>query len=199
MGGFIMMAAPFMGLSSWLTVLWVTALFVLLVASVIDFRHYVIPDGATMTLVVLGVLMTALEYLGLTGQISVIQGSFLGGYAYIFSFTQNVILGHVVAAAALGLIFSLIILLSRGKSMGWGDAKLAAAVGLMLGWPDAILAIMMAFIIGAMAGVSLMVMRMKKMKDALPFGPFISIGVAMAVYFGYEIMVAYFRFLNLGV
>ena len=83
--------------------------------------------------------------------------------------------------------------------MGWGDAKLAAAVGLMLGWPDAILAIMMAFIIGAMAGVSLMVMRMKKMKDALPFGPFISIGVAMAVYFGYEIMVAYFRFLNLGV
>jgi leader peptidase (prepilin peptidase)/N-methyltransferase len=143
--------------------------------------------------------MTVLEHLGLTGQIAVVQGSFLGGYAYIFSFTQNVIIGHIAAAVALGSAFSLIILLSRGKSMGWGDAKLAAAVGLMLGWPDAILAIMIAFMIGAVAGVSMMALRMKKLKDALPFGPFIAVGVLMVVYFGYEIMVAYFRFLNLGV
>lgn len=199
MSGFIMMSAPFMGLSMWLTVLWIAALFILLAASVIDFRHYVIPDGATITLAAIGVAMTVLEHLGLTGQIAVVQGSFLGGYAYIFSFTQNVIIGHIAAAVALGSAFSLIILLSRGKSMGWGDAKLAAAVGLMLGWPDAILAIMIAFMIGAVAGISMMVLRMKKLKDALPFGPFIAVGVLMVVYFGYEIMVAYFRFLNLGV
>lgn len=199
LGGIIMLSAPFLGFTWILSSLWAIALFILLAASVIDLRHYVIPDGATIALVVIGAAMTWLEHIGLTGQISVVQGSFLGGYAYIFSFTQNVLLGHIAAAIALGAAFSLIILISRGRSMGWGDAKLAAAVGLMLGWPDAIFAIMIAFIIGALAGVSLMVLKVKTMKDALPFGPFISVGVMMIVFFGFEIMVAYFRFLNLGI
>ena len=75
LGGFIMIAAYAMGFSWWLNFLWALALFILLAASVIDLKHYVIPDGATITLIVIGAAMTLIEHLGLTGQTSTIQGS----------------------------------------------------------------------------------------------------------------------------
>lgn len=83
--------------------------------------------------------------------------------------------------------------------MGWGDAKLAAAIGLLMGWPDAILAIIIAFILGAAVGIVELIADKKGLKDALPFGPFIAIGTAAVFYFGQNILAAYFEFLNLAV
>ncbi|MDD4930986.1 MAG: prepilin peptidase [Candidatus Colwellbacteria bacterium] len=199
LGGFIVLTTSMIIAPGWLAAMWAAAFFILLAASVIDLKHYVIPDAATIMIALIGVGMTAVEHLGFTKELAVIPGSFLGGYAYIFSFTENIIIGHIAAALVLGGVFSAIILGTRGKAMGWGDAKLAAAIGLLLGWPDSILAIMLAFIIGAIIGISMMISKKKKMKDALPFGPFIAIGVALVFYFGYQIMVAYFKLLNIGI
>jgi len=58
---------------------------------------------------------------------------------------------------------------------------------------------MIAFITGATVGIIMLVGKKKKIKDALPFGPFIAFGVMMVVYFGYDIISLYFRFLYLGV
>jgi len=198
LSGVIMATIPFMLGMTPFAFIWVAALLVLLAASFIDARNYVIPDALTIVVALLGVAGTVMMALGKADGTALIPGTFLGSYAYVFSFTDNPWIAHLAAAAAGGIFFSTVILLSKGKAMGWGDAKLAAAVGLMLGWPDAILALMTAFITGAFAGIFALVSKKKKLKDALPFGPFIAVGTAVVVYFGYDIISAYFKFLNLA-
>ena len=182
-----------------LAFVWVVALLVLLVISFIDARHYVIPDVLTAIIALLGIAATAIIAIGDAPFLALIPGTFLGDYAFVFSFTNNPWLLRLTAAFVGGAFFSSIILLSRGKAMGWGDAKLIAAVGLLIGWPDILLVIMIAFIAGAIVGVTMLVGKKKRFKDALPFGPFIAFGVIMVVYFGYDIISLYFRFLHLGV
>jgi leader peptidase (prepilin peptidase)/N-methyltransferase len=179
--------------------IWAVVLLIMLTASFIDARHYVIPDLLTIIIAVLGAIATVMVVFGKTGHESLVPGTFLGSYAYIFSFTDNLWAAHLVASLIGGAFFSLIILLSRGKAMGWGDAKLAAAIGLLMGWPDAILAIIIAFILGAAVGIVELIADKKGLKDALPFGPFIAIGTAAVFYFGQNILAAYFEFLNLAV
>ena len=182
-----------------LALIWATALLILLVISFIDVRHYVIPDALTIIIALLGVASATIIATGDAPLFTLIPGTFLGDYAFVFSFTDNPWLARLFAAFIGGAFFSSIILLSRGEAMGWGDAKLIAAVGILIGWPDALLVIMIAFITGAIIGVIMLAGKKKKFKDALPFGPFIAFGVMMVVYFGYDIISLYFRFLHLGV
>lgn len=198
LSGTVMATLPVsMGLTPYSFVL-AAVLLLLIAISFIDIRNYLIPDVLTALVAALGGIFTWSAATGRIGVMSPIPGTFLGGYAYVFSFTQNVWLGHFLAAAVLGVLFSAIILISKGKAMGWGDAKLAAAIGFLLGWPDAMLAAMIAFIVGAMTGLALLAARKKTLKDALPFGPFLAIGSAVVIYWGYDLMVLYFKFLNLG-
>ena len=179
--------------------IWVIALLVLLVMSFIDVRHYVIPDALTIIIALLGVAVAAILMIGDVSRFTIIPGTFLGDYALVFSFTDNPWLARLFAAFIGGAFFSSIILLSRGKAMGWGAAKFVGAIGLLMGWPDTLMAIMIAFIVGAIVGILMLVSKKKKFKDILPFGPFIALGVIMVVYFGHDIISLYFRFLHLGV
>jgi leader peptidase (prepilin peptidase) / N-methyltransferase len=198
LSGTVMATLPMiMGLTTY-SFIWVAAIFVLITISFIDIRNYLIPDILTILLFIIGVVLTWFAATGKLISIALIPGTFLGGYAYVFSFTQNVWVGHFAAAAILGLFFSAIILLSKGRAMGWGDAKLATAIGMLLGWPDAICSIMIAFIIGAFAGGIFLAVEKKTLKDALPFGPFLAAGSIIVIYFGYDLMTLYFKFLNLG-
>ena len=76
--------------------------------------------------------------------------------------------------------------------MGFGDVKLAGGIGALIGWPDVTLALMLAFITGSIWGVALILNRKKNMKDVLPFGPFILLGVTLVFFFGYDILNGYF-------
>jgi leader peptidase (prepilin peptidase)/N-methyltransferase len=181
------------------SLIWIIVLFLLLLISFIDIRHYIIPDGLNIAIALLGVIFTAMVAFGKIGGQSLVPGTFIGSYAYIFSFTNNPWIAHLVASLTGGAFFSLIILLSRGKAMGWGDAKLALAVGLLIGWPDAILVIMISFILGALFGMVSIISNKKGLKDAIPFGPFIALATAIVFYFGQNILSLYFDFLNLAV
>ena len=182
-----------------LALIWATVLLILLVISFIDARHYVIPDALTAIIALLGVASATIIAAGDAPLFTLIPGTFLGDYAFVFSFTDNPWLARLFAAFVGGAFFSSIILLSRGRAMGWGDAKLIAAVGILIGWPDALLVMMIAFITGAIVGIIMLAGKKKKFKDALPFGPFIAFGVMMVVYFGHDIISLYFIFLHLGV
>lgn len=196
--GMAFASIPFFVTPWYAAAIWIAAASLMIVLSVIDLKHFVIPDMANALLVILGAGYTALVAKGLIGATELVPGTFLGSYAYIFSFTANPIISHLLAAVALASFFALIIILTKGKAMGWGDVKLAAGIGLLLGWPDGILAIAIAFVLGAIFGIVFLIRKKKTMKDALPFGPFISAGAIITMMFGYEIISAYFRFLNLG-
>ena len=81
-----------------------------------------------------------------------------------------------------GIIF-LIVVLSRG-GMGGGDIKLFATVGMFLGFRLTALAMLLSFILGSIAGLALIILKLKKMKDAIPFGPFIALGSVISLFMG---------------
>jgi len=101
-------------------------------------------------------------------------------------------IGMRLAYAALGgaigfAIFLLIAIVSRG-GMGWGDVKLAALIGLATGFPLVFLAIIMAAILGGIVAVALVVIRKKKRREMIPFGPFLALAAMVTLLWGPRIL-----------
>lgn len=80
----------------------------------------------------------------------------------------------LTAALAAGGFFWLLRLVSKG-GMGWGDVKYAAVLGLWLGSRGMVTALALALLLGGCAA-SVMLLRGQDKGDALPFGPFLSLG-----------------------
>lgn len=153
--------AAYVGIYYWMGLQWMTLIScltfsILLVVFMIDYRHFIIPNGTVILLFLLGLVTTLLE----------------GNY-------WNHIIGFFVVS---GLLLIVSIIVPRG--MGLGDVKLMAAAGLLLGWQRVILALMVGSIAGSLIGISLIVFKLKSRKDPIPFGPFLSIGIMVALLFG---------------
>ncbi|MDO5563549.1 MAG: A24 family peptidase [Synergistaceae bacterium] len=84
--------------------------------------------------------------------------------------------------AALGFCFIyLIILVSRG-GMGTGDAMLMLGIGAFFGWKMTIVALYEGFMLGGLVVVPLLLMKKVSRKDAVPLGPFLAGGSALAIF-----------------
>ena len=88
------------------------------------------------------------------------------------------------AAITILLPIWLIYVISRERAMGLGDVILAGIIGFALGIGKGILALYCAFIVGAVIGVFLLISQKKGMKSAVPFGPFLLIGMVIASVWG---------------
>ena len=89
-----------------------------------------------------------------------------------------------------GGIFLLITLvggLFYGKeAMGFGDVKLMGALGLYFGLSNIIVITLLSFLIGAILNIILLVTKIKKSNEYIPFGPFIVIGTFISIYVPFE-------------
>jgi leader peptidase (prepilin peptidase)/N-methyltransferase len=136
-----------------------TALLAALVAiTAIDLRHQIIPDAITLP----GILA------GITANVATRHLSW-----------ADVALGIIVG----GGVFFVIIVLSRG-GMGAGDMKLGAMLGAFLGWKIALFALMVGVVLGGVWAVALIALGIRGRKDAIPFGPFLALGGAAALFWG---------------
>ncbi|MCX6816488.1 MAG: prepilin peptidase [Candidatus Beckwithbacteria bacterium] len=88
----------------------------------------------------------------------------------------------LVGLLSAGFIW-LIRLVSKGK-MGDGDILLALLLGLVLGWPRIVVAYFLAFLTGATVGTILILIKKKKFKDRIAFGPFLLLGMIIAKLWG---------------
>lgn len=97
---------------------------------------------------------------------------------------------NLIAGGVLFSFFALLWLVSRGRWMGFGDAKLALGIGWLLGITRGIAAITLAFWIGAIVGVALIYLSKNKygIKSAIAFGPFMIFGTAISFFWGEKIM-----------
>ena len=181
---------PFSPMYIAISSLWVVAFVVLLTLSIIDFRLMIIPDMLTLSIAGVGLLFTGLLYR--LGGFGLLYGSFVGHYAALFGLRYTPFFNHVIAALIGILFFGLIIGVSRGRAMGWGDLKLAGALGLLFGWPDIGLILAVAFIVGAIISIGLMAWGRKTMRDAVPFGPFLVIAATIIFFFGTTLLSRYF-------
>lgn len=88
----------------------------------------------------------------------------------------------LAAGPILALPFAALWFFSRGRWMGFGDAKLAVGIGWFLGLLNGITGIIFGFWIGAAVGIILLFLKRKRftMKSELPFAPFLVLGMLVA-------------------
>ncbi|PIR88003.1 MAG: hypothetical protein COU10_01520 [Candidatus Harrisonbacteria bacterium CG10_big_fil_rev_8_21_14_0_10_45_28] len=170
--------------------LWLLATYTFIVIAIVDLRHRIIPDQANILLAVfgLGILLIKSTY----SANFQFFGSFFKSYAAVFSISSGLLVNTGMALLTALVIYGGIILLTSGRGMGLGDLKLALPIALFLGWPDVLLAFSASFIVGAVFAIPLLLHKVKKINDAIPFGPFIIIGVYVTIFYGYQFAQWYF-------
>lgn len=90
------------------------------------------------------------------------------------------------ASLALGAGYFVLFLVNPG-GMGFGDVKLALGTGAVLGWygwPTVLLGTFAGFLLGALYGGALVVVRRAGRKTAIAFGPFLIAGAFAALLVG---------------
>lgn len=91
----------------------------------------------------------------------------------------------VAGAVAFGLFFAIWWFIPRG--MGFGDVRLAGAIGFTTGWLSllhAYVAFLAGFVVGMVFGLALMVVSSAGRKTRIPFAPSLSVGAVIAVLWG---------------
>jgi leader peptidase (prepilin peptidase)/N-methyltransferase len=96
--------------------------------------------------------------------------------------------GGVLYGVAAGYYF-----LKKKEGMGGGDIKLLAMIGAFLGWKGALVALVVGAFAGSIIGVTVMLLKGKDMKYAIPFGPFLSFGALCSLLYGAELLHWYLR------
>ena len=140
----------------------------LLSAFVIDYRLQIIPNRLNLTILELGIVF-----------------AFLYGLSNV-AITINMLLG-MLAGAGIFLMITLLGGLFYGKeAMGFGDVKLMGALGLYFGLSNIIIITLVSFLIGAILSILLLVTRIKKTDEYIPFGPFIVIATFISMYIPFE-------------
>lgn len=95
---------------------------------------------------------------------------------------------NALIAGAVGFIFLLVpAIISRG-GMGFGDVKMAALIGFTTGFPEVFVAVLGGIVLGGLAAIFLLAARIKKRKEAIPFGPFLSLAAVITLIWGGPIL-----------
>ncbi len=158
----------------------ITTLYLLVIASLLvlifvyDLKHFIIPDFANFSLIGISFV-----YLSFTSFYNQDIQTFLYG---IFS--------------ALGafLFFFALYYFTKGKGMGFGDVKFVVFMGLFLGFPKILTAFFVSFVLGAIIGLLLIAVKIKKAKSQIPFGPFLVIGLLTAYFYGESFLEIYLNY-----
>ncbi len=156
----------------WELLLALVFLSALMVVTVMDLEHQLIPDRVTMPAIVAG---------------------FAGSLALDRPFWLESLLGILLGGAVICAIILGSRLVMGVEGMGGGDITLAAMVGAFLGWKILLLALFLAVLVGAAVAAALLATGRKGGKDPIPFGPFLALGGAVSFFWGKEILQWYLR------
>jgi leader peptidase (prepilin peptidase) / N-methyltransferase len=144
---------------------------ILVVISIYDLKHKIIPDKLVFIFIIASFINIFIN--------PQIFGSFFA-LPNIFS---------LISGPLLALPFVLIWFLSKGRLMGLGDGKLILGIGWLLGVSQGIFSIILAFWIGAFVSIIMMIVSKKKigMKTEIPFAPFLIVSTFVAFLFSLDL------------
>ncbi len=155
----------------------------LLVILFVDLDHMIIPDQCTAVVALFGLGLDA-HHLYVRGADWAISFSEPIGSAALTMYLPRSIAGLLVGGGLflfIGWIFEVVL---KKPALGMGDVKLAGAMGAVLGPAYALLSyFLLSIIIGAAVAVLLMILRLKRRGDYIPFGPMMAIaGILILLY-----------------
>ena len=145
----------------------------LIIIAFIDLNKQIIPDVISLPGIIIGLIL-----------------SFFVPYISFINSALGVLVGGGIILV-IGLVGSVIF---KKEAMGGGDVKLAAMIGAFLGWKYAIISLFLGFFLGALVGIFLILSRVKRREDVIPFGPFIVLGSIITLLWGEKILSWYVGF-----
>lgn len=84
--------------------------------------------------------------------------------------------------------------ITRVEGLGLGDVKLIAMIGAFIGLKGIFFTIFFSSLIGTLIGTAVMIHQKKDMRYQIPYGPFLSIGAIVYLFFGNQIINWYIQF-----
>ena len=144
---------------------------ILIVISVYDIRHKIIPDKLVYVFAIVSFLTLFINQTGM-------------GHLFAKPILLDVLSGFILA-----LPFALIWLVSKGKWMGLGDAKLILGIGWMLGFHKGVASVILSFWIGTIISLTIMFFSRKKigLKTEIPFAPFLIVSTLVVFLFSIDV------------
>jgi len=138
---------------------------ILIIITFIDLEHQIIPDVLTLPGIPVFFLAAVLA-MGVSPLEAVLGVLIGGGILYAIAFGYE--------------------LITKREGMGGGDIKLLAMLGAFFGWKSLFFILLVSSFLGAIVGISVMLIKGKDMKYAVPFGPFLSLAALACIFWGDE-------------
>jgi len=132
----------------------------------IDFKHYIIPNVLTFSMMFLGFIK-----------------SFIPNLNPIFPNYINSLIGGIFGY---GIIWSIIFFykqVRKKEGMGLGDAKLLSAIGFWFGWFSIPFVIFLSSVIALLSVAPSLINKSKKFSSQIPFGPYIILATLIYLIF----------------
>jgi len=148
----------------------------LIAASGIDIGHKLLPDSITLPLLWLGILLSLFD---------------------VFVSLQESVIGAMVGYMSLWSVYMLFKIVTGKEGMGHGDFKLLAMLGAWLGWKPLLVVILTSSLVGAIVGISMIVLKITERGTLIPFGPYLAAAGWLTLLWGDRILLYYRNFLPL--
>jgi len=145
--------------------------------TMIDFDHQLLPDSITLPFLWVGL---AFNLFG------------------VYTDLGSAVIGAMAGYLSLWSIYWGFKLLTGKEGMGYGDFKLLAMLGAFMGWQALPVIILLSSLVGAVIGISLIVIRGRDHNIPMPFGPYLAIAGLIAFYWGNDLTSAYMRISGLS-
>lgn len=145
----------------------------LMALAFIDWDTTLLPDDITLPLLWAGLLVSALQWINVPLQASV--------------------LGAAAGYLSLWLVYWGFKLATGKEGMGYGDFKLLAALGAWLGWQMLPLIVLLSSMVGAVVGILLIVLAKRGREVPIPFGPYLATAGLIAIFWGEQLTQHYLR------
>lgn len=149
---------PSWGLLAALLLTWV-----LVALTFIDLDKMLLPDQLTLPLLWGGLL-----------------SNLAGGFVPL----ADAVIGAMAGYLVLWSLYWAFKLLTGKEGMGYGDFKLLAALGAWLGWQALPIVLLLSSLVGAIIGISLILLRNHHQGKPIPFGPYLAIAGWIALLWG---------------
>ena len=172
----VMSVCVFLGFGPTMTgLVYFLLVMVLIAVTFIDIDHRIIPDKITLPgIPIFFLLALFLPDLSVTDSLLGILAG--GGSLYLVAWGYHLTTGR--------------------EGMGGGDIKLLAMIGAVVGWQGILFTIFAGSFLGCAVGIALMIKNRKGMKLAVPFGPFLSLGAVIYLFYGQPLIDWYVRLLQ---
>jgi len=138
----------------------------------IDFDTQLLPDSITLPLLWAGLLINL---------------------AGCFTDLRSAVIGAAAGYLSLWTVYWIFRLATGKEGMGFGDFKLLAAIGAWVGWQMLPFVVLASSLVGAIAGISLMLAAKHGRNVPIPFGPYLAVAGAVALFWGRPLTHAYLK------